>query len=138
MSKGKVKLKWTGSLRELKEFEVLTLEKDGHWHTRQQGGVQDNVFDHAKFKLTWWWSTGTFTVQGNEKICQDTVKMIQHLVDDKAENSAKTDGTTKAGKPKRENPSKLDKIELKVNGFQTHLGDELKKMWPVIESIQWV
>ena len=86
-----------------------------YWHTRQQGGVEVNVFDHvkSKFKLTWWSSTGNFAVQGNEKICQDIVKMVQHLVDDKAESSAKTGGTTKAGKQKRENPSKLDKIELK-------------------------
>ena len=67
----------------------------------------------SKFKLTWWLSTGNFVVQGKEKICQDIVKMVQHLVDDKAESSAKTGGTTKAGKQKRENPSKLDKIELK-------------------------
>ena len=38
MVKGKVKLKWTGSLRELKGFVVLLLEKDGHWHI----GIQDN------------------------------------------------------------------------------------------------
>ena len=96
------------------------------------------MFDHAKskFKLTWWSSTGTFTVQGNEKICHDTVKKVQNLVDDKAENSVKTGETTKAGKQKRENPSKLDEIELKVNEFQSHLGDELKKMWSAIESIQ--
>ena len=138
MVKGKVKLKWTGLLRELKEFVVLILEKDGHWHTRQQGGVEVNVFDHAKskFKLTWWSSTGTFTVQGNEKICHDIVKKVQNLVDDKAENSVKTGETTKAGKQKRENPLKLDEIELKVNEFQSHLGDELKKMWSAIESIQ--
>ena len=79
MVKGKVKLKWTGLLRELKEFVVLILEKDGHWPTRQQGGVEVNVFDHAKskFKLTWWSSTGTFTVQGNEKVCHDIVKKVQ-------------------------------------------------------------
>ena len=138
MVKGKVKLKWTGLLRELKEFVVLILEKDGHWHTRQQGGVEVNVFDHAKskFKLTWWSSTGTFTVQGNEKICHDIVKKVQNLVDDKAENSVKTGETTKAGKQKRENPLKRDEIELKVNEFQSYLGDELKKMWSAIESIQ--
>ena len=96
------------------------------------------MFDHAKskFKLTWWSSTGTFTVQGNEKICHDIVKKVQNLVDDKAENSVKTGETTKAGKQKRENPSKLDEIELKVNEFESHLGDELKKMWLAIESIQ--
>ena len=137
MVKGKVKLKWTGLLRELKEFVVLKLEKDGHWHTRQQGGVEVNGFDHAKskFKLAWWSLTGTFTVQGNEKICHDIVKKVQNLVDDKAENSVKTGETMKAGKQKRENPSKLDEIELKVNEFQSHLGDELKKMWSAIESI---
>ena len=138
MIKGKVKLKWTGLLRELKEFVVLILEKDGHWHTRQQGGVEVNVFDHAKskFKSTWWSSNGTFTVQGNEKICHDIVKEVQKLVDDKAVNSVKTGETTNAGKQERENPSKLDEIELKVNEFQSHLGDELKKMWSAIESIQ--
>ena len=117
---------------------VLILEKDGHWHTRQQGGVEVNVFYHAKskFKLTWWSSTGTFTVQGSEKICHDIVKKVQHLVDDKAENSVKTGETTKAGKQKRENPTKLDEIELKVNEFQSDFGDELKKMWSAIESIQ--
>ena len=117
---------------------VLILGKDGHCHTKQQGGVEVNVFDHAKskFKLTWWSSTGTFTVQGNEKICHDILKKDQNLVDDKAENSVKTGETTKAGKQKRENPSKLDEIELKVNEFQSHLGDELKKMWSAIESIQ--
>ena len=95
------------------------------------------MFDHAKskFKLTWWSSTGTFTVQGKEKICHDIVKEVQKLVDDKAENSVKTGKTTKAGKQKQ-NPSKLDEIELKVNEFQSHLVDELKKMWSAIESIQ--
>ena len=138
MVKGKVKLKWTALLRELKEFVVLILEKDGHWHTRQQGGVEVNVFDHAKskFKLTWWSSTGTFTVQGNEKICNDIVEKVQNLVDDKAENSVKTCETMKTDKQKRENPSKLDEIELKVNEFQSYLGDELKKMWSATESIQ--
>ena len=51
MVKGKAKLKWTGLLRELKEFVVLILEKDGHWHTRQQGGIEVNVFDHAKVQV---------------------------------------------------------------------------------------
>ena len=55
------------------------------------------------------------------------MKKVQNLVDDKAENSVKTGETTKTGKQKRENPSKLDEIELKVNEFQSHLGDELKK-----------
>ena len=76
MVKRKVNLKWTGSLRELKEFVAFILEKDGHWHTRQQGGVEVNVFDYAKskFKLT----------QGNEKVCQDIAKiwlMIKKLAE---------------------------------------------------------
>ena len=54
MVKGEVKVKSTGSLQQLKEFVVLILEKDGHWHPRQQGGIEVNVSDHAKskFKLT--------------------------------------------------------------------------------------
>ena len=63
------------------------------------------------------------------------MKKVQNLVDDKPENSAKTGEPTRAGKQKRENPSKLDEIELKVNEFQSHLGDDLKKMWSAIESI---
>ena len=123
MVEGKVKLNGTGSLRKLIEFVVLIFEKDGHWHTRQQGGIEVNVFDHAKSKckLTWWSLTRTLTVLGREKTCQDIVKMVQHLVDDKAKILAKTGGTTNAGKQKRENPWKLDKIELKVNEFKVFL-----------------
>ena len=81
-------------------------------------------------------STGTFTVQGNEKICHDIVKKVQHLVDDKAENSVTTEEKRKLANRNDQNPSNLDEIELKVNEFQSHLGDKLKKLWSAIGSIQ--
>ena len=67
--KNKEKLKWFGTLIDLRDFVTLILEEKGKWHTRTHAEHEIHVFEQEKrkFSMTWWQSSKTFVVQGEEK-----------------------------------------------------------------------
>ena len=91
--KGKPKTKWSRTLRELQDFVVLILNLEGRWQSKTQVGVETYVFEqnNTKFKITWWSSTGTLTVQGESKLCSKVTKTINQLLESKIDKGAASD-----------------------------------------------
>ena len=80
---GKMKLKWNGSLIDFKDFISLILDAEGKWESRSQDNYEIHTFKEArsKFRLTWWASSKTFLVQGNQssKIMKKIESLLQVL-----------------------------------------------------------
>ena len=66
--KGKIKLKWTGKIEDLKHFVSLVFKCEGNWHTKKSGGKMNlHVFEERSggFSLNYWSSNKTLLLQGN-------------------------------------------------------------------------
>ena len=76
---------------------TLVLDEKGKWHTRTQTEHEIHAFEQEKrkFSITWWQSSKTFVIQGEEKYSKKVKLKIQDLL-----NKSKTNET-----PTMENPS---------------------------------
>ena len=96
--KGKDRLKWNGSITDLKDFLILILKEDGKWQSRKQNGKTIHIFQQAKskFNLTWWVSSKTFNIQGgDEKYFEKLQKKIDRLIQKREESILEENSSSK-------------------------------------------
>ena len=67
LEKGKNTLKWNGTLTDFKDFVSRVLDEKGKWSSRSQAGYVSTFEHERKFSITWWSSSKTFIIQGEEK-----------------------------------------------------------------------
>ena len=82
VEKGKNRLKWNGTLTAFKDFVSLVLDEKGKWSSRSQASYNVFTFEHEKkkFSITWWSSSKTFIIQGEEKYSDKIQSKIQGLL----------------------------------------------------------
>ena len=110
--KNKEKLKWLGTLIDFKDFTTLLLDEKGKWKTRTQAGYEVHSFeDKKRFSITWWTSSKTFIIHGEDKYRDKILRKIQDLLKSKVteetnESKVKTDTPRRKGrKRKRKSPA---------------------------------
>ena len=137
---GKMKLKWNGSLIDFKDFISLILDAKGKWESRSQDNYEIHTFKEAKskFRLTWWASSKTFLVQGNQS--SKIMKKIESLLQVPAnatkvsahsteENLPESSPKSKKRKKNKGNPKVNDEEQKKVE-------NEINKIWEAIENLK--
>ena len=122
---GRMKLKWNGSLIDFKDFISLILDAKGKWESRSQDYYEIDTFKEAKskFRLTWWASSETFLVQGNQssKIMEKIESLLQVPASatkvsapSTEENLLKSSTKSKKRKKNKGNPKVSDEEQKKV------------------------
>ena len=87
----KVKILWQGSLEALKDMVSLILNRTGEWTHRTGSGssISAHVFKSGGLTITWYNSTKTLQLQGNET--EQCLIQIQELVKEHQKNSNTTE-----------------------------------------------
>ena len=106
------KLKWNGSLINFKDFISLILDAKGKWESRNQDNYEIQTFKEAKskFRLTWWPSSNTFLVQGNQS--SKIMKRIESLLEVPASATKVSAHSTEENLPESLPKSKSKKIKV--------------------------
>ena len=116
----------------MKDFVSLVLDEKGKLSSRSQAGYNVFTFKHEKkkFFITWWSSSKTFIIQGEEKYSDKIQSKIQNLLKNNSEKGTELDENTtpkrkrnkKRGKNKDCKNSKDDVIDDSFKGVtQAHL-----------------
>ena len=138
--KGKDRLKWNGSITDLKDFSILILKEDGKWQSRKQNGKTIHIFQQAKskFKLTWWVSSKTFNIQGgNEKSIEKLQNKIDRLIQKREESILEENSNSKpAVKPKKISKKTVQRDQDHDKDYENYVSQELSKVWEAIGVIR--
>ena len=142
--KNKEKLKWLGTLIDFKAFTKLLLGEKGKWKTRAQAGYEVHSFeqDKKRFSITWWTSSKTFIIRGEDKYRDKILRKIQDLLKSKV-NEKTNERTVKTDTPKRKGRKRKGKspvFETVVEGTKDDrikqvIREELQKVWAAITEI---
>ena len=138
--KGKDRLKWNGSITDLKDFLILILKEDGKWQSRKENGKTIHTFQQAKskFKLTWWVSSKTFNIQGGaEKYIEKLLKKIDRLIQKREESILEENSNSK----QLLNQSKRSKKTVQRDqdhdkDYENYVAHELSKVWEAIVVVR--
>ena len=79
-----------------------SVSQKGKWKTRAQAGYEVHSFEQNKkrFSITWWTSSKTFIIQGEDKYRDKILRKIQDLLKSKV-NEETNESTVKTETPKR-------------------------------------
>ena len=124
----------------LQRLKSLILDAKGKSESRSQDNYEIHTFKEAKskFRLTWWASSKTFLVQGNQsskimkkiesllQVPASATKLCAHSTE---ENLLESSPKSKKRKKNKGNPKVSDEEQKKVE-------NEINKIWEAIENLK--
>ena len=145
----KVKILWQGSLEALKDMVSLILNRTGEWTHRTGSGspISAHVFKSGGLTITWYNSTKTLQLQGNET--EQCLIQIQDLVKEHQKNSNTTENdansstdTYSSDEDMLVNVSrqaiereKSILVSPRNTGNDTDYKEEIKNIWSAINTL---
>ena len=132
------RVKWNGSLTDLKSFVELVLKLKGKWTGKKSGGKQ--TFQGDKVFINWWPSKKTLHVQGSPDFTEQVEEQLDNLHKDFKQKVASND----YGKRTRKNNKKKDQEKLETGILSQNIWSnesptkvkELNRSQPVQRQIE--
>ena len=139
----KTNYKWDGKPDQLKDFITLILKRGGQWKPKKvSGGKQMYIFTDGSehLTLTFWQSSKTVSIQGNEKNIEKVQEKLDHLLQAMkptlVESEVHTYDNQSRTKQNEDNTvtktSAISKSKKKKNTTET----EIKNLWQSVNDLK--